>query len=558
MLKRTPRPPYVVRPGQPSIKVAFRFESAVGRIGDDPPSIESVIKEVLDWVGAKHHEPLPEKAYRFEDFEVDSLNSVIKATRAENAWALRFRQPDAPYGDRKAVAGRLWTTDLSVQKVGDQTVMGCRILCSSQPYENPPFDYVRPRVLVQISDKLGLYGAAQLEKGFHWLRTTEDLIKLKELFEARERLSPIVLISEFGSFFHKDHAPKLEEMADSAAARLHCLGHVYALPDHLAEAWTGLVGKEWSVFNGGVRIYEAGLQFDSQLPQEHPLWIGNKVLHMIQTMPDGVESFSRLLATRCMERAVDLAQSPFVLNFYSSLKLLNIEQGAFSSQEGNELEFIAQQQEQIRILTSQCEESMGLLSQSEEALRVEKEISTQLRQETHLYKQKVESLRLALAAGGISDILDGEKPKCYKDLIRWIPSALAGRLCLHSRAQRALKGARYHDFPLVVDALILLSQEYRDREMGVPGAGQKFETALNQLGLGFERSVSQTQVGQFGESYEVNYPLGSHTKRLLEWHLTKGNSRDPQHCLRIYFFFDSETNEVVVGWLPSHLETRSK
>jgi hypothetical protein len=33
-----------------------------------------------------------------------------------------------------------------------------------------------------------------------------------------------------------------------------------------------------------------------------------------------------------------------------------------------------------------------------------------------------------------------------------------------------------------------------------------------------------------------------------------GNTRDPMRCLRIYFFWDDDEQQVVVGSLPAHLE----
>ena len=39
-------------------------------------------------------------------------------------------------------------------------------------------------------------------------------------------------------------------------------------------------------------------------------------------------------------------------------------------------------------------------------------------------------------------------------------------------------------------------------------------------------------------------------------HIRKGRDHDARHCLAIYFFWDEETRQVVVGWLPSHLDNR--
>ena len=44
---------------------------------------------------------------------------------------------------------------------------------------------------------------------------------------------------------------------------------------------------------------------------------------------------------------------------------------------------------------------------------------------------------------------------------------------------------------------------------------------------------------------------------LLDMHLKNGgNTRDPTRCLRVYFFWDDDERQVVVGSLPGHLESR--
>ena len=60
-----------------------------------------------------------------------------------------------------------------------------------------------------------------------------------------------------------------------------------------------------------------------------------------------------------------------------------------------------------------------------------------------------------------------------------------------------------------------------------------------------------------GDAFVVAWgPKGE--KRVLAWHLKNGgNTRDPERCLRIYYFWDDETQQVVVGSLPGHLKTRA-
>ncbi len=56
-----------------------------------------------------------------------------------------------------------------------------------------------------------------------------------------------------------------------------------------------------------------------------------------------------------------------------------------------------------------------------------------------------------------------------------------------------------------------------------------------------------------GQSFELN-DVGAQRAAAG---LKKGISREARYCFRLYFCYDEETQQVVVGWLPSHLDTRA-
>ena len=83
---------------------------------------------------------------------------------------------------------------------------------------------------------------------------------------------------------------------------------------------------------------------------------------------------------------------------------------------------------------------------------------------------------------------------------------------------------------------------------------EAYEKARVAIGLEESPSFSGARYGEEGDTYFVKYD-GQRT--LLERHLKKGMSREPRHCFRLYFFWDNHEQVVVVGWLPSHLDTRA-
>jgi hypothetical protein len=67
------------------------------------------------------------------------------------------------------------------------------------------------------------------------------------------------------------------------------------------------------------------------------------------------------------------------------------------------------------------------------------------------------------------------------------------------------------------------------------------------------KSVQTEVLGEQGDEYLTQH---NGRKRELDRHLKKGNSRDARYCFRLYFFWDEDNEQVVVGWLTSHLGTR--
>lgn len=87
------------------------------------------------------------------------------------------------------------------------------------------------------------------------------------------------------------------------------------------------------------------------------------------------------------------------------------------------------------------------------------------------------------------------------------------------------------------------------------GTDKAFRDPLAQFSMNFSGSIDRSRAGQEGDVY-VNYPIGIDQRAFLQFHAVRGNSREDRYCMRIYFFWDEDTNQIVVGWLPSHLRNR--
>ena len=127
------------------------------------------------------------------------------------------------------------------------------------------------------------------------------------------------------------------------------------------------------------------------------------------------------------------------------------------------------------------------------------------------------------------------------------------------RAVTGLKDAAYENPRHIYQAMLLLAGEYRAMRIATDSDDRKprqtYEQARDRLHLRDGPSIDEALAGQYGDTYYVYYPVGTEQRQFLDMHLRcGGNTRDPRRCLAIYFFWDDETQQVVVGWLPSHLE----
>ena len=80
-----------------------------------------------------------------------------------------------------------------------------------------------------------------------------------------------------------------------------------------------------------------------------------------------------------------------------------------------------------------------------------------------------------------------------------------------------------------------------------------YDEACATLELSDTESISRTRAGEQGKTYFIR--VGNH-EVFLDRHLKKSTNREPRYGFRLYFAWDDKTQQVLVGWLPSHLQNR--
>lgn len=122
----------------------------------------------------------------------------------------------------------------------------------------------------------------------------------------------------------------------------------------------------------------------------------------------------------------------------------------------------------------------------------------------------------------------------------------ADRIIVLPRAISACKNAQYDNPQLLFQALDLLATTYREVRTNLLPRERLLEHAT-ELGLNIGGSVDPSRAT---EDYFFRW---GRRRLFLDQHLGRGNSRDPRHCLRIYFTWDQDTQMVICGSMPIHL-----
>lgn len=547
-------------PGRPWIRTTYQLQAAIpSSAAIHAARMDEAQKCVLHWVKDKLPNPLPQDAWDGKSFRLEWPGQKVEAVSVPELglWSFRYEHPDMPFGDRPAVPGRTWTVDVAFACSDSAIDVGVRVYCASLPYAEGKVAMTRPRLVVELANRVGLEDIRRLHAEPWALQSNEDLDKFELMVCSPNRKLPVVVLTqpdrqrldvEVGPYVLKP---------DEVARRLLGLAHVVTLPWELGYQWTDRVGKPWSAYLGAVRTYMPWLDLDEDPPSMHPLTYAEKILFWRNPGDDriGEAPFTDFLVGRLFEQAAAGRVDWGALAFVPAARTKAAELARNQATEADQWRPLYE--EEIAALKTKVDELEKEAEEySDDAMRAGRE-RDQFADENRSLRFELDSLRQALAQKtGSAEPEEIPIPNSYEEMADWANRYLVGRVVLHPRALRRIKDARYEDPSLVYKSLLLLANEYREQRLGYDGAKERFDAKLADLGLRFGGSISETRAGEEGDQYYVRFPTASSPKRFLEWHLRKGVTKDDRLCMGIYLFWDEDTNQVVVGWLPSHLDNR--
>lgn len=496
----------------------------------DHGSAQDAKKIVLEWAEKRTGKKFPVDAWNYKSFETlsagrNAMASVIDQ-EGVSIWGLRHEDPD------KEVAGRIWSTEVVIGELsGQKPKMSLRLLAHSGE-DFIPVKISVPGFVFQIFRSIGLTSdITGLSIEPKYVLTDDNFDKFFDFLKNPERRLPIIVVTT-----ERRSGESLIIPNNLAKATLG-MAHTYVLNEHTAWLLSEKIGRELSVFDGGIRIYMPDFAEDDSL-FAHKLLIG-KNLQLGFEKGKADSWFRRLAAEFSLER---LKLGTKVLSYsrirsesrkIHAAKLLNSDTSIEV-----QLEALKSQNE---ALEKEREETFEL-SELYDGERLEAiNRATDAEQKLQAAGFRIRQLEGALSAKGIIDVVQVEKPSQWSQISDWCAKQFVGKLTLTSSAIRGLKKPEFENLETVVEALEWLASECRQSRL--EGGGNRMNNTKILDGLTHARCG--------GDEYHVMY---RGTRREVDWHIKNGdgNTRDPKRCLRIYYFWDEQSQEIIVADLPAH------
>ena len=508
---------------------------AGGMPGDDPAAVaNAAIGEVLKWAQRRCGGQLPPEAWERESFDYLSggrnSSCVHLKSGSSDLWTIRADDPD------KTVAERVWTTEVVVGLLPDQPAKFSARLLVSTPEADLQVEPHTPGFIQQVVENCRLISGQKLlsvAPAVH--ETEEDAEDLIDFLIDPSRQLPIfvVTLAEDGQADH----PTL----DTAALSRAMLGIAHVALLHPSATWrlTERFGKFKPVFGGAARVYLPGFSDDAD-PYIHRLVLANQL--------DTLEGAAR--ATRWMRQ---LAAQESVLRTklgrdvltFAAIRNANLQlrQQNLRNEDASTTDQLAATNDRIDALERQIasmdsEQDYYIAEYEKERARAE--LSESQAQKS---AYRIQQLTDYLKAKGDDPDKDIAIPASWQELSAWCDEQLSGRLVLTPSAHRGARNPVFTDVETVARCLLWLASECRGQRINGGGGSINNLTIMD--------GIQNASCG--ADTYEFDW---NGRRFSADWHIKNGgNTRDPIRCLRIYYCFDPQTQQIIVADMPAHRRT---
>ena len=517
-------------------------------LGDDrPKSIQEAKLKILRWLSVRVGE-LPREAWDGKPFEHMTPGRFAAGVSIDfgegEYWAVRCDDPD------KAVPGRTWTTEVSLARHGEHSKFGIRLIVATSEAE-PSYSPSIPSIVRQLCESPGLSRNGRvLSPAPIVIDTADKLDGFIDLLLDPRRKNPVFALS-----LDEDETDPAKAQIDAHNVAARCLGiaHTVVVTGPQAFQLSDTLGKAFSVFRGAVRTYRPGMSLDDD-PFRHPLAMAAQIKEWQGVGPAAF--VNTLVWTAARNSSISNDEARDLPPFTKAKQIALQTQRELAQNESDYPALLALADGELSEKQREIESLESMLIEEEQKRQEAESRANELASANVFLRNRVIELEKGHGSGAV--LGSNQLPTQYDEIPDWVEKTYPGRVRLLSRAVRDLKDAQFEDVELVVKSLSYLGGCFwRMKAEGGMELVSENVRVLAELGIKNEPSGAEHLLREQGDTFLVHWGA-SGRKRLLDMHLKNGgNTRDPARCLRIYYFWDDETQQVVIGSLPAHLSTRA-
>ena len=494
----------------------------------------AAIEEVLKWVQKRCGGHLPPAARQLESFDYFSggRNSSCATIKTDGCdiWAIRADDPD------KSVPERVWTTEVVIGHLPSEPARFSARLLVSTPEDSLYIEPHTPGFVQQVATTCALMrGRYPLFPEPTFVDTEDAARELIAHLVDPERALPTFVVT-------------LPDDADSAHPRLNPdalsramlgLAHVAVVTPAVTWALTERFGKFRSVFGGAARVYMPGFDEGSD-PYLHRLVLANQI-----DTPEGAQRCQLWMRQLAAEESLRTAKLGRDVLAFASIRdaSLALRQEILRNEGASDSDKLEAAQTRLSALQKDVERLISEQDYYVEESEKERRRAELAEQQAKSAVYRIQALTDLLSSRGVDPNSQIEFPQAWEELPDWCDENLAGLLVLTAAARRGIKKARFEDAALAARCLFWLAKDCRSARVG-GGDGSLRDVPI-------EEGVRNANCGS--DAYDFDWNGRSLS---ADWHVKNGgNTRDPVRCLRIYYTFDEQTQQIIVSDLPAHRHT---
>lgn len=225
--------------------------------------------------------------------------------------------------------------------------------------------FVREVIKVGLPWRSGSGGERVFAQAFDVQR--DEIDDLQALIASEQRRLPLVLVSEF-------HGQTLAgDLHEQIASDVCGLAHTVRLNNDAAWELTNRLGKEWSCYNGAVRLFWP-FKFNRDNFRTHPLWTLDRITSRTNDPIEARDSFRNMLSRRLIEASTYVADEPAFAAFEETKFQHEVDEARRNSVAGGDFvalaDSYAKENDALRKRVTEQEAQISTLQSNVESLTI--------------------------------------------------------------------------------------------------------------------------------------------------------------------------------------------